>query len=67
VVFVEQYVHVALAVADSASVVNRGGIVLEGPASELSSRTDELEQAYLGTFEAPTPTGPTASNNGSTA
>lgn len=51
VIFVEQYVHVALQVADTASVINRGSIVLSGPAGELSSKVTELEQAYLGGHE----------------
>jgi branched-chain amino acid transport system ATP-binding protein len=74
VIFVEQYVHVALQVADTASVINRGRIVMEGSTAELSSKVSELERAYLGTGEgmaestaaAPAP-GPGASANGSTA
>ena len=62
-VFVEQYVHVALEVADRASVLNRGSIVMDGPAGELSSKVGELEQAYLGGPEpAASPGG--ASGNG---
>jgi branched-chain amino acid transport system ATP-binding protein len=48
VVFVEQYVHVAMHVADFASVINRGSIVLSGPAGELADRPEHLEEAYLG-------------------
>ena len=48
VVFVEQYVHVALQAADSASILNRGSIVLSGSAAELAAGADRLEQAYLG-------------------
>jgi branched-chain amino acid transport system ATP-binding protein len=48
VLFVEQYVPVALHVADSASIVNRGSIVLSGSAEELASDPDAVEQAYLG-------------------
>ena len=49
VVVVEQYVHLALQVADSASVLNRGTLVLHGPASHLSANPRHLEEAYLGT------------------
>ena len=63
VIFVEQYVHVALQVADRASVLTRGSIVMDGPAGELSSKVGELEQAYLGGPEpAASPGG--ASGNG---
>jgi branched-chain amino acid transport system ATP-binding protein len=48
VVFVEQYVHVAMRCADSATVINRGSVVLAGPTSELASQVAELERAYLG-------------------
>ena len=48
VVFVEQYVHVALQVADTASVINRGSIVMDGPADQLSAKVSDLESAYLG-------------------
>jgi branched-chain amino acid transport system ATP-binding protein len=47
VVFVEQYVSIALEVADSASVLNRGSIVLSGPTEDLND-PGELEKAYLG-------------------
>jgi branched-chain amino acid transport system ATP-binding protein len=48
VVFVEQYVHVALEVADQATVLNRGSVVLSGSAEDLAARAEGLEQAYLG-------------------
>jgi branched-chain amino acid transport system ATP-binding protein len=48
VVFVEQYVHIAMRVADTVSVINHGRVVLHGRADELGSRSAELEQAYLG-------------------
>ena len=48
VIFVEQYVHVALQVADTACVINRGSIVMEGAASDLAADVGVLEQAYLG-------------------
>lgn len=65
VVFVEQYVHVALQVADTASVINRGSIVLDGRADELSAKAGDLQHAYLGGGEVSVPT--TTSSNGSTA
>jgi branched-chain amino acid transport system ATP-binding protein len=49
---VEQHVSLALQVADRAYVMNAGRVVLEGEASELLSRIDELEQAYLTTASA---------------
>jgi branched-chain amino acid transport system ATP-binding protein len=48
VVFVEQYVGLALQAADSASVLNRGAIVLAGSAAEIASQPEQLERAYLG-------------------
>jgi len=48
VIFVEQYVHVAMQVADSASVISHGRLVMHGPTAELASKVTELEQAYLG-------------------
>ena len=51
VIFVEQYVHVALQVADHASVLNRGNIVLSATAAELAAGTDAIERAYLGDQE----------------
>ncbi len=54
VLLVEQHVHLALDVADSAAVLNRGSIVLRGPASELLADAPRLEAAYLGSLE---PTG----------
>jgi branched-chain amino acid transport system ATP-binding protein len=48
VVVVEQYVHVALQVADAASILNRGRVVLRGPAADLAADAGRLEQAYLG-------------------
>jgi branched-chain amino acid transport system ATP-binding protein len=76
VVFVEQYVHLALQVADTASVINRGGIVMQGPAAEMATKVSELEQAYLGTgddtgeasgVKSPPSVVSPASANGSTA
>jgi branched-chain amino acid transport system ATP-binding protein len=48
VLLVEQHVHLALTVADSASVLNRGSIVLRGPAGELLADEPRLQAAYLG-------------------
>jgi branched-chain amino acid transport system ATP-binding protein len=48
IVVVEQYVNVALAVADSISVLNRGRIELSGSAAEIAAAPELLEQAYLG-------------------
>ena len=48
VLFVEQYIHLALHVADSATVLNRGNTVLTGLASEMSAHPEQLERAYLG-------------------
>jgi branched-chain amino acid transport system ATP-binding protein len=48
VVVVEQHVHLALEVADRAYVLQRGRVVLEGPARELARRPQTLEASYLG-------------------
>jgi branched-chain amino acid transport system ATP-binding protein len=48
VLLVEQHVHMALGVADRAYVMDRGRIVMEGPAAELINRKDMLEVSYLG-------------------
>jgi branched-chain amino acid transport system ATP-binding protein len=55
VVFVEQYVGLALKVADSVSVLNHGGVVLSGSAMEIAGHPEVLEQAYLGSTEPPKP------------
>ena len=52
VLLVEQHVNLALQVADSASVLNRGSIVLRGPAAELLADAPRLEAAYLGSVES---------------
>jgi branched-chain amino acid transport system ATP-binding protein len=54
VLLVEQHVSLALEVADSASVLNRGTIALRGTASELLAHTDRIEAAYFGAVESPT-------------
>ena len=51
VLLVEQHVQLALGVADSAAVLNRGSIVLRGPAGELLADAPRLEAAYLGSLE----------------
>jgi branched-chain amino acid transport system ATP-binding protein len=51
VVLVEQYVGLALEVADSVSVLNQGRVVLCGSATDISARSELLEQAYLGAIE----------------
>jgi branched-chain amino acid transport system ATP-binding protein len=51
IVLVEQHVNLALQVADSASVLNRGEIVLQGSAAELRAEPGRLEQAYFGTVD----------------
>jgi branched-chain amino acid transport system ATP-binding protein len=48
VVFVEQYVGLALDVADSATVLNRGTVVMSGFAKDIASQQQQLEDAYLG-------------------
>jgi branched-chain amino acid transport system ATP-binding protein len=48
VVLVEQHVKLALGVADEAAVLNRGTVVLRGPADELAGDTKRIERAYLG-------------------
>jgi branched-chain amino acid transport system ATP-binding protein len=56
IVLVEQHVALALQVADEAAVINRGSIVLRGPATDLRDRPDQLERAYLGTRHSSAPT-----------
>ncbi len=51
VVFVEQYVGLALKVAHSVSVLNRGSVVLSGVAADIARDPDVLENAYLGSTE----------------
>jgi branched-chain amino acid transport system ATP-binding protein len=51
VVLVEQHVKLALGVADEAAVLNRGAIVLRGPAPELLADGQRIERAYLGELE----------------
>jgi branched-chain amino acid transport system ATP-binding protein len=51
VVFVEQYVGLALKVADSVSVLNHGGVVLSGAARNIAEQPELLEHAYLGSTQ----------------
>jgi branched-chain amino acid transport system ATP-binding protein len=54
VVLSEQFVHRALAMADSCLILTRGHVGWYGPASEAGT---EVINRYLGEAEAPTPTG----------
>jgi branched-chain amino acid transport system ATP-binding protein len=47
VLLVEQFAHSALEVADRAYVLQRGEVVLGGPADEVLERFDDVESAYL--------------------
>ena len=47
VLLVEQHVRKALVYADRAYVMRRGRLVLQGTASDLASRIDEIEETYL--------------------
>ena len=58
VLFVEQYVGLALKVADSVSVLNHGGVVLSGPAQNIAEHREQLEHAYLGATLVPEETAP---------
>jgi branched-chain amino acid transport system ATP-binding protein len=49
VVFVEQYVSLALEIADSVTVLNHGEVALSGAANEVASNPRVLEDVYLGT------------------
>ena len=53
ILIVEQHVNLALTVADSACVLNRGSIVLRGSAAQLLQDPDQLEAAYFGTLDDP--------------
>jgi branched-chain amino acid transport system ATP-binding protein len=52
VVLVEQHVNLALGVAQGASVLNRGEVVLRGAAGDLLADGARLEAAYLGATPA---------------
>ena len=49
ILLVEQFVGQALAVADSAYVLEKGGVTFAGPARELADREGFVEGSYLGT------------------
>lgn len=48
VLLVEQFVDVGLQVADRAYVLDRGRVIFDGTAEELTAKRDELKNAYLG-------------------
>ena len=48
VLLVEQHIEQALEVADDAYVLQRGRIVVRGPAAQVSGQVKEIEMAYLG-------------------
>jgi branched-chain amino acid transport system ATP-binding protein len=52
VLFVEQHVNLALAVADRAYVLSHGRLVLEGPAVALRDDRELLRQSYMGELDA---------------
>jgi branched-chain amino acid transport system ATP-binding protein len=47
VLLIEQFVHVALALAESAYVIEGGRIVYHGTAAELKAHPERLHSAYL--------------------
>jgi branched-chain amino acid transport system ATP-binding protein len=47
VLLVEQYIEKALEIADQAYVLERGRVVVQGPAAEVTSQIKEIEMAYL--------------------
>jgi len=51
VLFVEQHISLALAVADSAYVLSHGRLVLSGPASTLRGDRELLRQSYMGELD----------------
>jgi branched-chain amino acid transport system ATP-binding protein len=52
VLFVEQHVALALAVADRAYVLSHGRLVLEGAAASLRGDRELLRQSYMGELDA---------------
>ena len=57
VLLVEQHVSLALEVADSAAVMNRGEIVLRGAAADLRRDAERMEAAYFGSAGVSAPDG----------
>jgi branched-chain amino acid transport system ATP-binding protein len=53
VVLVEQHVQLAASIADRMMVLSHGRVTMSGPASDLTTRADELRAAYLGTAADP--------------
>jgi len=53
VLLVEQYIGLALKVADRVVVLERGRVVLEGPVDEVRTQLLQLQAAYLGRGEDP--------------
>jgi branched-chain amino acid transport system ATP-binding protein len=47
VLLIEQFVHVALALAQNAYVLEGGRIVYEGTAADLKAHPEKLHSAYL--------------------
>jgi branched-chain amino acid transport system ATP-binding protein len=47
ILLVEQQIRNALEIADSAVVLRRGKIVMQGPAKDITGRLDELKAMYL--------------------
>jgi branched-chain amino acid transport system ATP-binding protein len=56
IVLTEQFVHRALAMADTCVILTRGRVGWSGPAADAGA---EVIERYLGEAEAPTPTGVT--------
>ncbi len=59
VLLVEQHIHKALSVSDRVLVMARGAVALEGAASALRNRLDDIQDAYL---RSSTPAVPLASD-----
>jgi ABC-type branched-subunit amino acid transport system ATPase component/ABC-type branched-subunit amino acid transport system permease subunit len=57
VLLVEQHVHKALAIADRAYVLGRGGVAMSGDAATIGSRLDEVQGFYLADEVRDTPVG----------
>jgi branched-chain amino acid transport system ATP-binding protein len=48
VLFVEQYAQLALEFAETASILYRGRVALQGNATDIAAQPEQLERAYLG-------------------